>query len=226
MVRFYKGKRKRVYKRKGRRMYKRRGKNKMSVWKLKSNMIIPDKVMVKLPYTDVFTTTGAVNEEFTFRGNSLFDPDQTGVGTQPLGFDQYSVFFQEYRVYASKLTMEIINASAQGVQVTVIPSKDANGSGSFVTSIQQPYVKYRVMSGTDGQDRARITNYMSTEKFWGRKVSTEDNFAAAINNNPINQWFWVCEFHSSDNTTIVNVDILLKIEYWAEFSNRKILAAS
>ncbi len=221
----YKRRYKRRRKRRTRRR-KKRSKNRMTVWKLSSNLIVPDKIMVKLPYTDLFKISTTTPAEFTYRGNSCFDPDQTGVGTQPLGFDQYAVFYDEYRVYSSSIMMQCTNQSVSGVHMSVIPSKGNVGAGSFIVSVQQPYARYRFAAGIAGQDRFTIKSYMSTKKFWGRKVSTEDNFAADTTSNPTNQWFWVTEIQSSDKITDLNIDILIKLVYWVEFSARKILAAS
>jgi hypothetical protein len=50
------------------------------------------------------TTTGSVSVQ-QFRLNSLFDPDFTGGGHQPMGFDQWSAFYNHYVV--TKCTYEV-----------------------------------------------------------------------------------------------------------------------
>lgn len=45
--------------------------------------------------TEATAGAGAI---YSFRLNSLFDPDLTSTGKQPLGFDQYAAIFSRYRV--------------------------------------------------------------------------------------------------------------------------------
>lgn len=48
---------------------------------------------------------------YQFRLNSLFDPDLTGVGTQPVGFDQYAALYEKYRVYEASYKVCFYNTS-------------------------------------------------------------------------------------------------------------------
>lgn len=92
-----------VYRRK--RFVRRRGKVTRSVIRSPG---MPEQLFVKLNYSqEVSTTVGtAVFLYHDFKINSLFDPDYTGVGHQPIGFDQYSAFFKKYRVYGMKYNIE------------------------------------------------------------------------------------------------------------------------
>jgi len=67
----------------------------------------PPCLPVRLRYTDYRVLTGVLNEaQYVYRLNSLFDPDQTGVGGQPEGFDQLKTLYGRYRVVAAKVTVE------------------------------------------------------------------------------------------------------------------------
>ena len=61
----------------------------------------PDSITVALPYcANLSYSTGAVsamtNQSWSM--NSVFDPDYTGGGHQPQGFDEYSALYDSYRV--------------------------------------------------------------------------------------------------------------------------------
>jgi len=81
--------------------------------------VLPRSFRAKLPYAETFQfTTGAAGVAGTAQRmalNSLFDPNYTGVGHQPYGFDQISTWYRTYLVHAAKikLTATSIGGSAE-----------------------------------------------------------------------------------------------------------------
>jgi len=51
--------------------------------------------------------------------NSLYDPDLTGTGHQPYGYDQLKVFFQNYLVTEVTIEMQVVQQTYNGDTVTV-----------------------------------------------------------------------------------------------------------
>jgi len=67
--------------------------------------LFPARTTKWLRYSTNFSltvTAGAV-ATYVFRANDLFDPDFTGTGHQPMGFDQLMVFYNHFVVTHSKL---------------------------------------------------------------------------------------------------------------------------
>ncbi len=64
--------------------------------------ILPDRFRSRLKYTETISysssTGGIVGSTNTFRLNGLYDPNTTGVGHQPYGFDQITPFYSSYTV--------------------------------------------------------------------------------------------------------------------------------
>lgn len=73
---------------------------------------LPQRVYVKLPYFDTGTIASAATISFLaqqFRLRSCFDPDLTGVGHQPRGFDQWvAAGYTHYRVRGVKLFAKMV----------------------------------------------------------------------------------------------------------------------
>jgi len=94
---------------------------------------VADSVRTTLTYSDVIAITpGGVIGQYTFRGNSCFDPDYTNTGHQPQYFDQMAILYTRYRVYGSRITVSAINEQVgSALQVTIIPSSDIT---AFTTS--------------------------------------------------------------------------------------------
>lgn len=51
--------------------------------------------------------TGYTGSQYEFRLNSLFDPNLTGVGHQPQGFDQMAALYASYRVYKVDIYLRV-----------------------------------------------------------------------------------------------------------------------
>lgn len=57
-----------------------------------------------------------VPADYRYDLNSLFDPDESGIGHQPTNYDQLMAIFEEYCVYAVKYKVQISNATAGSVR--------------------------------------------------------------------------------------------------------------
>lgn len=81
---------------------------------LRSIPLFPSRYKCMLRYQDqvsATTTTGAVGS-WVFSANGLFDPNITGTGHQPAGFDQMMVSYEHYTVTRSRILVTFSNATA------------------------------------------------------------------------------------------------------------------
>lgn len=75
--------------------------------------ILPDRKIATLRYVDHFLQNADTSLTVTqWRANSLFDPDLTGVGHQPRGFDQWMTLYQKYAVLSSTITVRAWSRSS------------------------------------------------------------------------------------------------------------------
>lgn len=173
-----------------------------------------------------------------FRGNSLYDPDYTGIGTQPRGYDQLTQFYNKYRVYASsiKVNFEPTGTTSQFLNtITYGVYPDADLGLAFDTPkdlVEASYVKYRVRNSYDSGGKY-VKNFMTTSQITGVRrtaVKYDDTFASVINTNPINQWIWNVFFFQSaasdTNPQVINGILNVTIQYYCEFFDRKALSPS
>lgn len=93
----------------------------------------PRWMRADLKYCEQFlitVTAGAVTDQ-NFRANSLFDPDRTGTGHQPRGFDQLSAIYNRYRVDSLKWEVRFTASSAGYNCCTAI----VNGAQTYTTIV-------------------------------------------------------------------------------------------
>jgi len=89
----------------------------------------PDRLQTKLRYCDVVTltpTTGG-RSSWAFRMNSLFDPDFTSTGHQPMWFDQLAAVYKAYRVTGAVLKATFVPS--------IINTTEATDSGPYIVGI-------------------------------------------------------------------------------------------
>lgn len=66
--------------------------------------------------------------------NGLYDPDSTGAGHQPLGFDQMLAFFKHYCVVGCKVTATFIDTSGDGGNHFAALGYSSSPANPFVTT--------------------------------------------------------------------------------------------
>lgn len=93
---------------------------------------ISNKAITCLKYNERFTInlTGGTPADYQFRLNSLFDPNLTGTGHQPYGFDQLTVLYNRYRVFKTKYVIKMISGTTGNFETTIV----CNNSATSITT--------------------------------------------------------------------------------------------
>lgn len=90
---------------------------------------------VRLTYADTFrhdiinSSAGGVTQ--VFRTNSIFDPDFTGTGHQPLGRDLWASMYDYYAVLSTSYTIRMYNCSGQDPIIYTAVGTNAQNLGSM-----------------------------------------------------------------------------------------------
>jgi len=213
---------KRKYKRKSKRKYGRNFKNRVSR-RFGSTVAQPDTYLVKLVYNETIITAPAsfVGQQH-MSGNSAFDPNSTGVGGQPVGFDQYAGLYDHYEVLASKIQLLVLNNGTMNSQVTILPQHTSTNPG-FDDNAGSAYSKQINVGPLTGNSVGKLSSYMSTKKLIGRNTSSL-NYAAPVTTNPAARWYWYLNMRTSDAATFLNLTIQYKITYYVKFWRRLTMA--
>lgn len=184
---------------------------------------IPDAVRTELTYSDVIAINPAsAIGQYTFRGNSIFDPDYTSTGHQPMYRDQLAALYSRYRVYKSTIQVSAVNEQiATALQVTVIPASDITTFTSALYPLEFPYAKGARLLGVGGIMTTVIRHSMSTQLLLGlrpREVLDQD-YSALVGANPSSEWYWqiVAQDLSAEN---VQTSLQVIIRYDVEFYDR------
>lgn len=97
--------------------------------------IFPSTITKTLRYSTSVALGAAVGAPSTwvFRLNDLFDPDATGTGHQPMGFDQLMTWYNHFVVISARIKVTFRNNAASGVTVAI----RVDGSATPLTTIDR-----------------------------------------------------------------------------------------
>lgn len=190
---------------------------------------VADSVRTILTYSDmVAIMPGGVVGQYTFRGNSCFDPDYTSGGHQPQYYDQLATLYTRYRVYGSRITVSAINEQVgSALQVTIIPSSEITTFTSSTYPLEHPYAKPLKLLGVGGLMSAQASCAISTSKILGlrpREVLDQD-YSALTSATPSSVWYWqiVAQDLSAEN---IQTSMQVLITYDVEFYDRNLTSPS
>lgn len=184
--------------------------------------------------TSIDSTSGSVSHYY-FSGNGMYDPDITGTGHQPLGFDQWlGLFYNDYCVYKSEIQVTFQSQASDntGQAVCLVGLADDSSTSTNVTVLYEnpTYTKRNLGSIGSGKDTVRLTKRCDVAKYFG--MTREALFADSTHRgnsagNPSDTVLFDIAV-SANNSTVnpANVVVLTRITYWAHLTQRRELASS
>lgn len=179
---------------------------------------------VTLIYCDIrnLTSVSGAGARWLYRANSVFDPDYTGTGDQPSGFDQYAALYRHYAVIGSKCTViatadsDFKAASFQTDPVVSLRLDEfTTVPGSLEDELMQPGCKFRVCARGSSADRdtALVQKY-DAAKYWGVKsIMDRSNSQAQVSANPNDSMYYHVAMNSHNQTSSTDVGVLIRIMY-------------
>ena len=195
--------------------------------------IFPNVAVRKLRYTtanQISVTSGVLNTH-VFSLNGLYDPDYTGTGHQPMGFDQMMPFYNHYHVTKAKVhvifsMLEGDRAGAVGIKVT----PDTTPPGSHEDLIEEGRNSWDTIAGaastTNGTKALRCSvNVPAVNGLSRANFLADTEYQGTIISNPTEQtYIHLCAWSSSLNSFTVRFDVV--IDYEAVFTEPRNLTPS
>jgi hypothetical protein len=175
----------------------------------------PDKLLVKLRYHEgnsIGSVTGGINT-YKFRLNSLFDPNYTGTGHQPMYRDTYASIYNHYSVVSTRATVRFVNNSASPFWVGAVIDDDSAASGGIDPIIEQNHSKSHLVTSVSGSNSASsIVIDWDCKKILGINPYTTESYKTAFAENPGEESFLMIYAATADSTTN-NIYFDVTLEY-------------
>jgi hypothetical protein len=157
----------------------------------------------------------------------LFDPDLTGTGHQPGGYDFNTNFFNHYIVTAARCRATFFTPSGGPVAVGVCISDDTTIPADYTTLVEEGKGSYKVLALTAVQP-VELSCDFNAHDFFGINDLTAalSRIGAPVTANPSELAVFDIWAQSPTQSLSVTVNCVYTIDFWAEFSEPKDLPAS
>lgn len=180
-------------------------------------------------------TSGTCGTEQAFNLNSLYDPDKTGTGHQPYGYDALQVAYNRYKVHGCLVELEFYNPqSLNAVDCVYCLFNPSNVSGSL-TGITPAVIGEEqqgetiVISNTGSQSR-KVKMYVPMWKAFGMtklQYSADiENTTAGVAGNPGSLATFHLASADPNGASTGGVRYKIKLTYFTQLYQRKIMSQS
>jgi len=200
-----------------------------------NNNGIARRQIVRMTYVQQVLMDPAIGTVGTnvFRANGCFDPDLTGSGTQPYGFDQWMPFYNHYVVLGSKCSATFTPIASDGVSGNFIASIALKASTTtqptdVTRNLEYPHTVYRQCGNAQANNGVTLTKNCSVKKFLGRaSVLSDPALKGTSATDPSEQaYFHVSVSPTNQGYNIGAVTALVRINYLVALIEPKILPKS
>jgi len=182
--------------------------------------------------------TGAALGIHVLNANNCFDPDTTGTTGehQPMGFDQWMLFYENYTVISSKVSATFLpfqvstaTSTLDSQMVGIYTDADTTSTSVFTAMLEQPGTRYRTM--IPGQEKAVVlSKTFSSAHFFGKSklgvLSDPDLRGTDSANSTTNAYYhlFVGNFRSDQESPTIYINA--QIDYYVAFTKRRTIAQS
>jgi len=199
----------------------------------------PKTTMVRLRYVDYCTLDAGAGTcaQAIFKANGCYDPRTAVGGHQPMGFDQWSTFYNHYVVVGSKIRAHLgtggvttpINGAIFGINL----NDDVTMSTDVTTIMEQGLTKYNKQNFSPHAGSGK--GFVATKTFSSKKFFNITNVTDNINRvgapttaDPTDLANYIVWFGAppGDLTDMVSVNATIIIEYLVIFSEPRDLTQS
>lgn len=181
----------------------------------------PSSMMTKLRYFtgNIGGSASTTMLLWSFRANSLFDPDLTGTGGQPLWHDQIAAVYQNYRVVKVKMEAIFNNGTPNSVATCfIVPTASAVAGVFDLQNMSERAYDMRLASGERGPIRFSKTFDIAKMDSISKTIWNADpGYAADMGANPAKAPAVSICFQNMDQVNTVGVQVTAILTYYVKF---------
>lgn len=182
--------------------------------------LLPNTTRARLHYTRFGNYTEAAaggSYTYSYRLTDLYDPDYTGTGNQPVGFDQFTAIYSRFRVLSVSVKLQFQSMTPGGV-VGAYPSVEPTLSAAQLSWPSQPLAESGLVStNTPGQSFTWRIKPWDVYRISKSQYMMEADFAGTSAASPLRNVYlhtWIRGLGGSVSTAAVMVRIAFEVEFY------------
>lgn len=183
---------------------------------------LPSKQKVTLRYAQKVSinSVAAGVGNWNFWANSLYDPDSSGTGHQPRGFDQLISMYDHYQVIGSKITISCHTPSNEPCIFGITLQESGVAGSTYLDYLEErpQFTTYTMLGG--GQQPHHLSLTYSQKKFFGTG-ELDDKYQGSASANPSDGAIFQIFQTDIDDVTAIGGDYLVVIDYITIFTEPK-----
>lgn len=196
----------------------------------------PKRMVMTLRYAQqgvLSTGAAGVMATYNFRCNGMFDPDQSGVGHQPMYFDQMMAIYDHYTVIGAKIRVTFAQAdttpTTAQTRIPVLCGVFVNDDSTTTPGINGVLENALMSAKTFNLNAgSALTCKMgwSAKKVFGGSVLGNASLVGTATVNPAEEQFFTLFLDSAAMLDSTDVYYRVQIDYIAVFTELKDIATS
>lgn len=179
------------------------------------------KVLLKYVDTYTLTSLAGVSAKHIMRCNSVYDPDKTGVGHQPMWHDLIASVYRKYRVISSKIKVTFIPYPAEIQTCGILTHSGAVTPTSDLDTLLE---QNQTTGAAIVKERPRIiSRYWSARKQRLPRSHNEASFGStpSSTNPEFNEYDFVIYAQNMDSTLSTNCIVKIEMNYYLDCYDMK-----
>lgn len=181
-------------------------------------------------YQSIAGAGGGAAAVWVLSGNGLYDPDITGIGHQPSGFDELMAIYDHYTVLWSKVHVTFINTTtgpAQSGVVGISVMDNATALGDY-----REYIEAGESCWSSIDENGRTNDFVvkkqmgSVKRNLGRpKPLDEDDLRGTSAANPTEQYYFHI-WNAPNSAGSLATDIMYVVDFYAVLTEPRVVGLS
>lgn len=177
---------------------------------------------------------GGTADSYVFSANGIYDPNISGIGHQPIGFDQIMNFYDHFVVLGSKITVSFVSGDTNYTNIVGITLQDSPTEIPNATRlIENGRCRWTQLTpantsfGGAGAGPRRLTMKCNPSKFLGRtKPLADSELKGSASSNPQEQAYWHVFAEPNSSNDGNNIECHIVIDYLVAYIEPKTLQLS
>lgn len=174
--------------------------------------IFAPRLKCRMTYVEKVHLSGAATSTVNYSGNGIFSIK--GANERPMYWDSVSAIYQEHRVDASSINIQMINSAAEGCVVSIVPQVQTTAFATLEMNLEQSKSKHVVMGSDNAADIGTLYHFETTARQYPINPRSDD-LTGHWNALPTDQWYW--RLYAESNADNLDLYCIVRIVYFVTF---------